>query len=90
MSPVVPRSDLPEQVFAKDQPGYIPLPAHVGPDGTVTTRWRLSFIERLTVLIGGSIWLQVLTFDEPLQPVKLMVDCPIKSGDETDYVDEGI
>lgn len=67
----------PITTFAKDQPEYIPLPSHRQPGGTVTTRWRLSWKERLLVVFGGSIWLQVLTFNEPLQPVKLTAECPL-------------
>lgn len=77
ITPVVPGFDLPVTTFAKDQPQYLALPAHRQPDGTVTTRWRLSFLERLAVLFGGSIWLQLLTFNNPLQPVKLTTTCPI-------------
>jgi hypothetical protein len=77
VSPVAPGLDLPEVVYAKDQPQYIPLPAYRYDDGTVVTRWRLSWRERLAVLFGGSIWLTLLTFNKPLQPVMLDAKCPI-------------
>lgn len=77
-TPVIPGSKVPEVVFAKDQPQYIPLPAHITEDGIVITRWRLSFMERLRLMLGGSLWLSVMTFNRPLQPVKLDVQCPMK------------
>lgn len=76
MKEVVPGFALPTVTFAKDQPQYLPLPAVVS-DGVVTTRWKLTWRERLTLFLGGTIWLQVSTFGRPLQPVKLDVDCPI-------------
>ena len=75
--PVVPGFALEVTTFAKDQPEYNPLPSHRQPDGTVTTRWSLTWKERFLVAIGGSLWLQVLTFNRPLQPVKLTARCPI-------------
>lgn len=77
ITPVVPGFDLPVTTFAKDQPEYIPLPCWKGEDGMVVTRWRLTWKERLLVAIGGSLWLTMLTFNHPLQPVKLSAQCPI-------------
>jgi hypothetical protein len=66
-----------EIVYAKDQPEYVPLPALVSDDdGVVTTRWSLTWRERIVLLFGGNLYLQVLTFHRRLQPVKLMVDEP--------------
>lgn len=67
-------------VFAKDQPEYLPLPAHVNRHdtaGTVTTCWRLTWRERLRVLLKGQVWLQQLTFHKPLQPQRPSIECPI-------------
>ena len=77
ISPVAPGMDLPEMVFGKDQPEYLPLPAVKLADGTVVTRWHLTFKERLQVLLGGSIWLSQLTFGHKLQPLQLAVKNPI-------------
>ena len=74
VSPVLPGQ--PEVVYAKDQPQYNLLPAIKGIDGMVITRWKLSWKERLIVLLNGDIYLQVLTFNRPLQPVKLSVEPP--------------
>lgn len=80
ITPVIPGGKAHEVVFAEDQPQYIPLPAHITADGIVVTRWRLSLGERLRVLLTGSIWLSVMTFGRPLQPVKLDGRCPINGG----------
>jgi hypothetical protein len=64
-------------IIAKDQPEYIPMPAYVAADGTVTCCWRLSWRERLRVLKSGTIWHQILTFRQPLQPQILTVKPPV-------------
>ena len=77
MVPISPVIDgVVEVVFAKDQPEYNPLPAIVSAGGCVTTRWRLSLRERLSVLAFGDLYLQISTFGKPLQPVKLTVSVP--------------
>jgi len=60
-----------EIVFAKDQPQYIPLPALKFQDGLVVTRWSLSLWERIQVLLGGSVYVGLLTYNHPLQPMKM-------------------
>lgn len=47
-------------VFAKDQPEYIPLPAYVDIQGSVTTEWELSAEELTIILNGGKIRLEIL------------------------------
>jgi len=81
-SPVVPKNrKVSEVVFAKNQPEYIPLPA-IYKDGIVTTRWSLSWKERIRILFSGSLWLMIATFGEPLQPVKMSAECPIGKEDQ--------
>lgn len=66
-------------VFAKDQPEYLPLPAHVVPEdpqGTIICCWQLSWHERLQLLLQGRIWHSVLTFRQPLQPQLLQLAKP--------------
>lgn len=66
-------------IFAKDQPEYLPLPAHVVPNdaqGTTIFCWKLTFRERVRLLFTGEIWHLVLTFRNPLQPQLLMMDKP--------------
>jgi hypothetical protein len=67
-----------EVVFAKDQPEYLPLPASVHINGLVTTRWHFGWRERLAILFGTNLYLQVHTFRAPLQPVKLTIGEPLK------------
>ena len=75
-------------VFAKDQPEYLQLPAHVDPHDKydpsrrATFCWQLSWRERVKLLITGKLWHQVLTFNSPLQPQKLMVDKPTLAARE--------
>ena len=72
--------EFPEQtvVIAKDQPEYLPLPAHQFKDGQgrIAFCWKLSWRERLKVCFRGIIWHEVLTFYRPLQPQMLLVDKP--------------
>lgn len=57
--------------FAKDQVEYIPLPAYIDPLGKVTTCWKFTKLERLKALFLGKIYLSMLTFNQPLQPLRL-------------------
>lgn len=70
--------DFPEKnvVFAKDQKEYLPLPAYRSGDGRVISCWSLSWRERLVVLLRGRLWLSVLTFNQPLQPLLPQTDYP--------------
>jgi hypothetical protein len=66
------------KVLAEDQPQYISLPALVSEfhQGRLTTRWSLTWRERWKLLRTGTLFIQVLTFGEPLMPLKPMVDEP--------------
>lgn len=77
ISPVCDTMSLPEICFAKDQPEYLPLPAYRSLDGYVVTRWRLTWRERIRVMLRGDLWLSVMTFNKPLQPVKLLTEFPL-------------
>jgi len=61
-------------VYAKEQPEYLNLPSHRKKDGTVISCWGLSFWERFKILRTGKMFLSVLTFNKPLQPLKMSVD----------------
>lgn len=65
--------------YAKDQPEYRPLPALRMGNGEIVTCWGPSFRERLKILFGGKIWLNVLTFNHPLQPLLISADKPFSS-----------
>ncbi len=71
---------FPEQTvtYAKNQPQYNPLPAYreQTAEGRVVFCWQLTWKERLRVLLGGVVWQEVLTFNQPLQPQLLGVDKP--------------
>lgn len=62
--------------FADEQPEYNALPALHRKDenGTVVTAWQLSDEELEQLRKTKTIYLQVLTFYKPLQPVFLTVD----------------
>lgn len=78
ITPVIPKYPFePFITFAANQPPYKPLPAWRSEDGTVVSRWRLSWTERLRILFFGDLWLTQLTFNNRLQPVKLTVECPV-------------
>jgi hypothetical protein len=80
---IIPGFKLPPDeliIYAKDQPEYLPLPMWKGPDGYRVSRWKLTWKERFQLLLGGSIWLTILTFNNPLQPVILNCTCPIEKG----------
>jgi hypothetical protein len=65
-----------EVVYAKDQPEYQPLPSIRAPDGTILTRWSLDEDERRQVAEQGYVYLMVMTFNQPLQPLLMTVDPP--------------
>ena len=58
-------------VFAEKQDEYQNLPAFKSRTGAVTTCWELSKAEKELVAENGVVWLSLLTFGHPLQPVVL-------------------
>lgn len=80
----IPGHEHEEIVIARDQPEYIPLPAlsividlgGVAVPG-ILTRWRPTDEERAALANGADIWLETMTFGDPLQPIRLSVECPI-------------
>lgn len=73
--PVVDGLEKHEVVFAKDQPQYVPLRCLRGarPDGEVMSRWSLTLEQRKAVAEGADIFLSLLTFNGPLQPIIMAV-----------------
>jgi hypothetical protein len=69
--------EIPERIdgwepvtYAKDQPGYRPLPALravSGADGRVLSRWRPTAEELAKLLAGDDLYLEVLTFHNTCQ-----------------------
>lgn len=63
--------------YGEGQSDYLPLPARIqGPYGMVISRWRLSWRERLRVLLGAPVWISQYTFYSPLQPILPSIDKP--------------
>ena len=65
-------------VYGANQPEYIPLPAEKRPgrSGEIVTCWELNPNEKKIIQETGKIWLSVLTFGQPLQPLLLTIDKP--------------
>jgi hypothetical protein len=61
-------------VYAAGQPEYQPLPAWKHADGRLVTRWHFSWKERLRLLFGRDLFLEVMTFNQPLQPIYPSLD----------------
>lgn len=64
------------RVYAENQPEYLPLPVRKAEDGEVVSCWKLTWWERVKVLITGKMWFACLTFNQPLQPQLPMIDKP--------------
>ena len=75
-------------VYSKDDPNYMPLPAHRvegDPSGTVICCWQLTEEERKQVAETGVLWHSIMTFGHPLQPQYLATENPfIRGYDEKD------
>lgn len=68
-------------VYGEVQPEYYqqyyqPLPAHKDDDGTVVTCWQLEPGDLERIKKTGCVWLSLLTFNEPLEPVLLLSEKP--------------
>jgi hypothetical protein len=83
--PVVDGMEDEEVVYARFQPPYIPLRTLVSDDRNqrVVSRWTLTDEQREAIAQGADIFLELLTFGEPLQPIRVAVS----EGDlDTDWV----
>lgn len=69
---------LPEVNFSNGDARFADVPVIVSGDtwGTVTCRLRLSWKERLAVLLGGNLWLQIMSAHQKLQPFKIYTRQP--------------
>lgn len=65
-------------VYVANKPEYIPLPAERRPGRSceVVTCWEISPDELKRVQETGKIYLGLLTYGQPLQPVIMSVDKP--------------
>ena len=59
-----------------DEANYHPLPMIRASDGMITSRFKLTWRERWTLLWTGNLYYQQLTFHDKIGPVKLSVDEP--------------
>lgn len=77
--PVVNGLESQEVVYAKDQPQYIPLRTLVNQNvtdkgyGRVISRWVLNDYQREAIAKGADIFLELLTFGERLQPIRISI-----------------
>jgi hypothetical protein len=72
-------------VFAKNQPPYLPLPAYryEGEIGIgIIHCWKLSLFERIKILFTARLWINVVTFGKPPQPIRPMVNNPFIENKE--------
>lgn len=64
----------PTPTLGGEQPEYFPIPAVVfGWGGRVTTRWTFTLEERKLIAEGKDLYLSLLTFGLPMQPIQLAV-----------------
>lgn len=73
--PVVVGLEKEETVFAEDQPEYKALRALRSRDraGRVLTRWPLTAEQRQAIANGADLFVEVVTFNQPLQPIAVAV-----------------
>ncbi len=76
ITPIIPGAQLPVTEIAKNQPQYLTLPAYIDPNGVVVTRWQLTWRERFLAFWRGNLYLQVLSCNKPLQPIKVSIEPP--------------
>lgn len=84
---VAPRVGCPEVMLADDQEDYLTVCAAkvTYEDKTVgtMTRWRLSDVERDKITAGEDIYLSLLTFGQPMQPITMEIGRPEWAEQET-------
>jgi hypothetical protein len=73
MKPVDPGAPGTFTNIAEGQSEYLTLPARISGD-EVRTSWRLTFRERLSLLLGKRLNIDVMTFGQPLQPLQPWVE----------------
>lgn len=73
--PVVAEFASIEVVFGGSQKEYIALRAlrSSGQNGDVLTRWTFTEEQRKAVADGADIFLNLMTFGQPLQPIRILV-----------------
>jgi len=79
MKPISPIRGMEEEevTYAKDQPEYQQLPTLKSSvrdgRGKIMMRWEFTKAEREAIADGADLYLEVLTFHQPLQPLRPFV-----------------
>lgn len=62
--------------YGHNQDEYNDLFAHKTNDenGIVVTKWKFSFWDKVKILLYRNMWVSILTFNEPLQPIKISMN----------------
>lgn len=55
--------------YGTNQSEYLPLPAHKTEDGQAVFCFELDEEERKRIAETGEVWVSLLTFNRPLQPI---------------------
>jgi hypothetical protein len=73
--PVIEGLEEHEIVLAKDQPQYRPLRALRGytSESVVMSRWTFTTEQREAIARGADVFLSLMTFGQPVQPVTLAI-----------------
>lgn len=58
-------------VYGENQPQYLPLPAHKTEEGQAIFCFELDEEERKQIAETGELWVSLITFNQPLQPILL-------------------
>jgi hypothetical protein len=76
---IAPRTGAPEITLAENHPEYSPVTVAVYGDNrklgprTLLSRWTFTDEERARIAAGEDVFLGVITFGRPMQPVSLQV-----------------
>lgn len=77
-SPVIKGFEDLEIIIVKDQPEYLSLPSIFLGDkvGTIINRWKLTWKERIRIFLKGDLYLEIMTFNHFLLPIRPSVEAP--------------
>jgi hypothetical protein len=75
--PVISGEEGREVVYAGKQRQYLPLRTLVSDDekGRVLSHWTLTDEQRQAIAEGADVFLNLMTFGQPLQPIQIFVAC---------------
>lgn len=73
MRPIAPRTGAPEVTIAEEQPDYSPLVGAVYANDVILTRWRMDDADRAKVAAGEDLYIALMTFGFPMQPMSVQV-----------------